>query len=66
MSNTNNTSPILNTGVRVQNDESGDLISKLPDEILTNILSKLHIDEAVRCSVLSKRWEGLWKQTSHI
>ncbi|KAJ1395410.1 Leucine-rich repeat domain superfamily [Sesbania bispinosa] len=66
MSHTNSTSLILNTGVRVQNDENGDLISKLPDEILTNILSKLHIDEAVRCSVLSKRWEGLWKQTSHI
>ncbi|KAJ1426828.1 Leucine-rich repeat domain superfamily [Sesbania bispinosa] len=66
MSHTNIPSPILNTRVRVQNDENGDLISKLPDEILTNTLSKLHIDEAVRCSVLSKRWKGLWKQTSHI
>ncbi|KAJ1434417.1 Leucine-rich repeat domain superfamily [Sesbania bispinosa] len=66
MSHSNRSSPILNTRSRLRNDESGDLISKLPDEILTMILSKLHIDEAVRCNVLSKRWEGLWKQTSHI
>ncbi|KAK7358173.1 hypothetical protein VNO77_00097 [Canavalia gladiata] len=47
-------------------DINGDFINNLSDEILINILSKLRIDETVRCDVLSKRWFGLWKQTSHM
>ncbi|XP_027342966.1 F-box protein At1g80960-like [Abrus precatorius] len=43
-----------------------DFISNLPNEILIIILSKLRIDESVRCGVLSKRWLGLWKHTLHI
>ncbi|KAK7324458.1 hypothetical protein VNO77_28018 [Canavalia gladiata] len=50
----------------MKTDTNGDFINNLPDEILVNILSKLRIDEAVRCDVLSKRWFGLWKQTSHM
>ncbi|WJX72444.1 hypothetical protein P8452_56327 [Trifolium repens] len=37
-------------------DENRDFISALPNEILTFILSKLRVDEAVRCNILSKRW----------
>ncbi|XP_057444062.1 putative F-box protein At1g67390 [Lotus japonicus] len=47
-------------------EEKQDFISKLPDEILSIIISYLHVDEAVRCNVLSKRWEGMWKLAPHM
>jgi hypothetical protein len=50
----------------VMNDEKQDFINKLPNDVLTFILSKLQVDEAVRCNILSKRWVGLWKQAHHV
>ncbi|KAJ0246554.1 F-box protein [Hirschfeldia incana] len=43
-----------------------DLISKLPDELLQMILSKLSTEEAVRTSLLASRWEDVWKWRSHL
>ncbi|CAL4980793.1 unnamed protein product [Urochloa decumbens] len=38
-----------------------DRISELPDALLHHVLSLLPVDEAVRTSVLARRWRGLWK-----
>lgn len=46
--------------------EDLNFISNLPDEILIIILSLLPIDEAVRSSIFSKRWESLWKHTTRL
>lgn len=43
-------------------DSAPDMFSKLPDELLSSILSLIPIKEAVRCSVLSKRWRYLYTQ----
>ncbi|GAU28452.1 hypothetical protein TSUD_55030 [Trifolium subterraneum] len=43
-----------------------DLISSLPDDVLTSIISLLPGMEIVRTSVLSKRWETVWKYSSHL
>ncbi|XP_018474165.2 putative F-box/FBD/LRR-repeat protein At5g56810 [Raphanus sativus] len=40
-----------------------DMISNLPDDLLLRILSLVPISEAMNTSLLSKRWESLWKMT---
>ncbi|KAG7660323.1 F-box domain [Arabidopsis suecica] len=60
--------PYLNTvsddhSVKVKNV---DWISKLPDDVLLIILSRLSTEEAIRTSVVSKRWEHVWSQMSHL
>lgn len=46
--------------------DSDDRISKLSNDLLLKILSKLSTEEAIRTSVLSKRWEDAWKEISII
>lgn len=46
--------------------KSVDWISKLPNDVLLMILSRLCTKEAVGTSVVSKRWEHVWKQVSHL
>jgi hypothetical protein len=38
------------------------MINALPDVILVYIMSFLSIQQAIQTSILSKRWENLWKQ----
>ncbi|KAI9156166.1 hypothetical protein LWI28_001556 [Acer negundo] len=37
-----------------------DIINRLPDEVLTHILSCLETKEAIKTCVLSSRWKNLW------
>ncbi|CAH2067948.1 unnamed protein product, partial [Thlaspi arvense] len=46
--------------------KSVDWISKLPNDVLLMILSRLSTEEAVRTGVVSKRWEHVWKHMSHL
>ncbi|GLJ19260.1 hypothetical protein SUGI_0346420 [Cryptomeria japonica] len=39
--------------------QSGTQLNDLPDDVLCLILSKLPLDQAIRCSVLSRKWELL-------
>ncbi|KAG5612359.1 hypothetical protein H5410_023640 [Solanum commersonii] len=47
----------LNKRVRIAKDR----ISQLPDEVLVHILSFLTVEEAANTSVLSRRWQSLWR-----
>uniref|UniRef100_M4DGD4 F-box domain-containing protein n=1 Tax=Brassica campestris TaxID=3711 RepID=M4DGD4_BRACM len=46
--------------------ENVDRISKLPDDMLLKILKSLSTEKAVQTSLLSKRWEGVWKQMPYL
>ncbi|CAL0306731.1 unnamed protein product [Lupinus luteus] len=46
--------------------ESKDLLSDLPDSILLHVLNFLRTKHAVQTSVLSMRWEHLWKRLTNL
>ncbi|KAL4575003.1 hypothetical protein LXL04_021843 [Taraxacum kok-saghyz] len=53
-----------NKGDHHQHDfNSNDFISRMPDDILISILSRLSLKEATTTSNLSTRWRYLWCQT---
>ncbi|KAJ1388086.1 Leucine-rich repeat domain superfamily [Sesbania bispinosa] len=46
--------------------EGANFISKLPDALLADIVSRLPDAEGVRTSVLSQRWKTVWKHSSRL
>ncbi|KAE8808020.1 putative FBD-associated F-box protein [Hordeum vulgare] len=46
-----------------QDGDGQDHISRLPDDLLSNIVSCLPTNEAARTMVLSTRWRGVWAAT---
>lgn len=49
-----------------QMQKGSDRLSKLPDDILLNILDRLHVRDAARTSVLSRRWRHLPSMLSQL
>eukprot|EP00253_Pinus_taeda_P015591 PITA_15591 len=45
---------------------TSNMISLLPDDLLCPILSRIPVKEAIRCSILSKRWRFLYTQIFQI
>ncbi|XP_050234508.1 putative F-box protein At1g47702 isoform X2 [Mercurialis annua] len=45
----------------IENSSRSDMISDLPDHIIDNILICMPIQEAVRTSILSKKWRFKWR-----
>eukprot|EP00253_Pinus_taeda_P007369 PITA_07369 len=43
-----------------------DRLSSLPDDILSLVLSNLTIRDAIKCSVLSRRWRFLYREIPHL
>ncbi|XP_076927945.1 F-box/FBD/LRR-repeat protein At1g13570-like [Bidens hawaiensis] len=46
--------------------EPEDFISRMPDNVLTNILDRLPIQDAVRTSILSSNWRFNWTMLSQL
>ncbi|OMO92634.1 hypothetical protein COLO4_17439 [Corchorus olitorius] len=50
----------------VQGLADDDFVSKLPNPLLSEILSRLSADEVVRTSILSSRWKDSWRYVSRL
>ncbi|RLM69175.1 hypothetical protein C2845_PM17G02990 [Panicum miliaceum] len=46
--------------------DPADHLSKIPDEVLAQILSFLPAQEAVQTCVLARTWRDVWKTTEHL
>ncbi|OIT01502.1 putative f-boxlrr-repeat protein, partial [Nicotiana attenuata] len=63
---TSSTKPKLLGASITSTSEGIDRISYLPDEILHNILSSLYIFDVVQLSILSKRWNSIFRTMPYL
>lgn len=50
----------------IGSEEIPNYIDALPEPVLSSIISLLPVQEAVATSVLSRKWENLWRYLSHL
>ncbi|KAK3188351.1 hypothetical protein Dsin_027912 [Dipteronia sinensis] len=46
--------------LRKRYNKGKDIISRLPDDVLSHIVSRLEAEDAVKTCVLSSRWKNVW------
>ncbi|KAK3225961.1 hypothetical protein Dsin_005823 [Dipteronia sinensis] len=63
----NSPPPKDKVSINTENDEFPECcVSRLPDDIIVNIFSRLTLFEAARTSVVSSRWRYLWTFTANL
>ncbi|XP_071741366.1 F-box/FBD/LRR-repeat protein At1g13570-like [Rutidosis leptorrhynchoides] len=58
--------PVHGSSLKRLNSASEDRISRMPDDVLTDIMDHLPIEDAVRTSILSRNWRYKWHSLTQL